>query len=569
MQTPLTEGKFLACAAAVVMSIAAGQVAGAPEPVIGTAGSSTTSSYLALPSVGTAGVGATPLDPMPDGSLMMLDEMDGGRTSGARASGQGRDWFTSIGVEGVLTLTDNVRLDPANSAQSDVIAEIGVPIALRRWGSRARLDLDYAPKAYAYVRTSEDNDIQHYLRSLLTTEVVDNFFHVEAAATVDQTYVSPLGPRPESGASATNNRTQQTVLRLSPYIARKARNSWEYLARNDTYWTTYDDSRLDDSLVNRVSLGLRSPAARTRTEFDYTYLYTKYESQSSGVYQQVGRVRPSLALTRRLKVGARVGYESNDYTLSSYSGEVYGAEVAWRPTPRTSLNGFIEHRFFGESYGLDFSHRSRRTLWRLSGTRDTYTSTDQTLTLRPGTTSQVLDEAFRSKIADPNERARAVQQFLSAAGLPTDLAQSYTFYANQIYLAEQWSGSVALLGRRNTIELTLFWQDNEPISADGSSLPLVIGNTDRLRQRGGRAVVTHRLTPYTNLSLTASRLYSTSTLVNGGASSDTTEDTLRLALSRQLAPRTNGSIGLRWVDSDSGTNGYKEQAVFAGVVHTF
>jgi uncharacterized protein (PEP-CTERM system associated) len=162
-----------------------------------------------------------------------------------------------------------------------------------------------------------------------------------------------------------------------------------------------------------------------------------------------------------------------------------------------------------------------------------------------------------------------VQQFLSAAGLPADLAQSYTFYANQIYLAEQWSGSVALLGRRNTIELTLFWQDNEPISADGSSLPLVIGNADRLRQKGGRAVVTHRLTPSASLSFTASRLYSTSTAAAGAASFDTTEDTLRLVLSRQLAPRTNGSVGLRWVDSDSDIGSYRENAIFVSVAHTF
>jgi uncharacterized protein (PEP-CTERM system associated) len=481
------------------------------------------------------------------------------------------DWLTSVGAEATLTATDNVSLEPPERERSDVVAELRVPLALRRSGSRMHADFLYAPTAYVYARNSEDNDIQHKLSALLSTEVVDNFFYLDAAADVDQTYISPLAPRPETGASITDNRTQQTTLRLSPYVARKTAKRWEYLARNDTYWNTYQESGLDDSLVNRVSLGLRSPPARVRTEFDYTYLYTKYESQDSGFYQQVGRVRPGVALTRRLRVGARLGYESNDYELSSYSGEVYGAELAWRPTPRTNLTAFLEHRFFGESYGLNFSHRSRRTLWRLVGIRDTYTSIDQSLSLRPGSTAEVLDEAFRSKIADPGERSRAVQQFLAAAGLPPALAQSYTFYANQIYLAEQWSGSVAFLGRRNTLELTLLWQDNEPITAGGSTLPLIVASAERLRQKGGRAVVTHRLSASSSVTFTASRLYSTSTaaFASGTTSFDSTEDTLRVVLTRRIAPRTDGSVGARWVDFDSEVSGYQEHALFVALAHTF
>ena len=123
--------------------------------------------------------------------------------------------------------------------------------------------------------------------------------------------------------------------------------------------------------------------------------------------------------------------------MTSYSGAVYGAGVDWTPNPRTKLDGFLEHRFFGPSYGLNFNHRTRRTAWRLSATRNTYTTIEQPLTLRPGTTAEVLDDAFRSQIADPAQREQAVKQFLERAGLPPSLTQPYTFYTNQIYLAEQ------------------------------------------------------------------------------------------------------------------------------------
>lgn len=481
-----------------------------------------------------------------------------------------RGLIASLRAEAGLTLTDNVNLQPSGQEKSDLVTEVRPVIGLSSAGSRVKFDLAYAPTAYVYARSTDDNNVSQRLDANLSAEVLKDFLYIDTAANIADTYISAFAPRPESGSSATDNRTQQTTLRLSPYIARKTDRDWDYLIRNDTYWNMYDNAALDDSMVDRVTLGLRAPSARVRTEFDYTYLYTKYQSQADGFYQQVGRVRPILAVTSRLKMGPRIGYESNDYGLTHYSGSVYGGELAWNPSPRTQLSGFLEHRFFGESYGLNFSHRSRRTVWSLNGTRDTYTSIDQTLNLAPGNTASALDDALRASIPDSAERARAVQQFLSASGLPSNLSQYYTFYSAQIYRAEQWGGSVALLGRRNTVEVTAFWQDNKPITGDGGSLPLYFANANTLKQKGGRVALIHKLTPLSSVTFTAGRLYSqgNGTVSATGASAETTEDTLRLTISHQLAPRTQGSVGARWVDS-SGASSYQEHAVFLLATHTF
>ena len=142
--------------------------------------------------------------------------------------------------------------------------------------------------------------------------------------------------------------------------------------------------------------------------------------------------------------------------MTDYSGAVYGAGVDWTPDPRTKLEDSSSTDSSVPSYGLNFNHRTRLTAWRLSATRNAYTAVDQPLTLRPGTTAQVLDDALRSQIADPVQREQAVQQLLQRAGLPPALTQPYSFYTNQIYLAQQLTGSVGLVGKRNTARADVF-----------------------------------------------------------------------------------------------------------------
>ena len=46
------------------------------------------------------------------------------------------------------------------------------------------------------------------------------------------------------------------------------------------------------------------------------------------------------------------GYEDNRYSVTDYSGAIYGAGLQWKPTERTSLDAKWEHRFFGSSYSV-------------------------------------------------------------------------------------------------------------------------------------------------------------------------------------------------------------------------
>jgi uncharacterized protein (PEP-CTERM system associated) len=338
-------------------------------------------------------------------------------------------------------------------------------------------------------------------------------------------------------------------------------------------WNTYSAQGLDSSFASRLFASADSPPARVSYGLDYTYLYTNDAGQPTSNYQQVGRFRPILRATRRLNLSARLGYESNDYELTRYSGTVYGAGIDWTPNPRTRLDGFLEHRFFGASYGLNFNYRTRRTAWRLAGTRNTYTTIEQPLTLRPGTAAELLSEVYRSRITDPEKREQAVRDFLAGSGLPTSLTQPYTFFTNQVYLSEQWSGSMILTGRRHTIELSVFWQENDSVT-DSAALLGTVPFTP-FRQQGFNLSFTRRLSGLTSLTLSANRLYSQTVASDAADEGESTQDTLRLALTHQLGQKTDGSLALRWVNFESsGATDlvglpYQETAFIAGFAHRF
>ena len=487
-------------------------------------------------------------------------------------------WNFSARASSALTLTDNVNLAPSGQEKADLVLGISVPLGVRRAGPRVKFLAEYVPTVYLYARNGQSDNLQNNLRSFLSVEAVDDYFFIDAIANIYQTYISPFQPRPQSGASITDNRTQQATLGLSPYIRHKTSNGWTYQARSDNFWNTYSGSDLADSVASRFSAEVDSPTrARVSYGLDYTYLYTRDAAQPSAFYQQVARLRPILRATRKLNASARLGYESNDYAVTPYAAAVYGAGIDWTPTPRTRLDGFLEHRFFGPSYGLNFNNRTRRTVWRLSGTRNTTTTIEQPLTQRPGTTAELLNDAYRSRISDPEQREQAVRQFLQGTGLPPSLTQPYSFHTNQVYVSEQWTGSVVLLGRRNTVEFTAFWQQNDPV-ATGSAAPPGVTPFTPFRQQGFTLNFSHRLSGFSSVTLSANRLYtqtvdSSALAATGQAKS--VQDTVRIGLTHQLGQKTDGSIGLRWVNFDSSGSAslvgppYQELAVLAALAHSF
>jgi uncharacterized protein (PEP-CTERM system associated) len=272
-----------------------------------------------------------------------------------------------------------------------------------------------------------------------------------------------------------------------------------------------------------------------------------------------------------LSVSARAGYETNDYGFTDSSNSLYGVGLNWTPTPRTSISGYVEDRFFGTGYQLSASHRRRSSSFSLYGSRDVSSYPQQFLfTLPAGDTRSLMDAALTARIPDPAERAAAVQQLINATGTPAALFVPTTFYFEQNNLVERVGASLSLLGVRNTVVLGATWVKSEPVARiSGEPLPPSLATANRYQTYSGSISWSRRLTGKTSSNVLVSRYY-TEQLED--TDDNSTNTLVRLLLTTRFTPKTSGSVGLRWsiFDSSLGSlNDYTEHAIFATALHTF
>ena len=303
-------------------------------------------------------------------------------------------------------------------------------------------------------------------------------------------------------------------------------------------------------------------------QVDYNGSYVKYNNQEPYTLH-LGRGILFYQVTPDFQISARGGYENNNYALNDYSGSIYGAGLDWRPTARTVLNGFWEHRFFGDSYQANFQHRTRLTGWRLTGSRGVTTSAQQ-LQLGQGIAYDVVDAAFASRIPDSAQRQQEVQRFLEQTGLPPYLTQPLYFYNQQILLQDRVEAAFSLFGARNSLVFTVYWSEQEPITGTGTTLPAFLSANQNYVTQGASANYTHQLSGTANLSLLALRNHTRyrSSFIPGSV--DYT--IFRALFTSRISPRTSWFAGARyqWQDpSNPPYAKYNEAAVFGGIDYAY
>ncbi len=218
----------------------------------------------------------------------------------------------------------------------------------------------------------------------------------------------------------------------------------------------------------------------------------------------VARVGPRYAWDPVTRFSAHVGYEDNRYPLSDYAGAVYGVGIEWQPTERTKVVANWEHRFFGSSYLFTFDHRTPLSVWNVSASRLISSYPQQLGTLAAGgSVPALLDQLFVSRIPDPTQRQQAVNNFIDSRGLPSELSSPVNVYTQQITLNQNLSATMGLLGSRNSLFVTVYRYDTQPISGSGVILPPVFGFGNDNTQLGVNVVWSHNLTPLTVLNLAA------------------------------------------------------------------
>jgi len=499
----------------------------------------------------------------------------------------GATWSHSENVSATETYTSNANYAPTEFARGDWVTSVAGSASFSGVGARLRVGGSVGASAILYASQNQSNSIAPTANVVASLEAIEKFAYVDAQASVTQTFASPFGPQPPSLVNATSNRYTQQTYSLSPYVKGVlGTTEISYLVRNDNYWTIASSfgassPNVPSTYSNVSTLSASAPAKPVGWTLSYIRTYYDNglgggEQTGNGTYSQGSALAYyPYSIDPQLQVSARAGYESNEFPNFDQHGAVYGVGVQWRPTDRTHVGGFWDHRFFGSSYDWTVTHRLPNAALSGAFVRGINSYPQAALAIPAGASvAQFVDAAFQTRIPDPIARQQAVDQFLARSGLPPTLITPVSYYASTLTLQTSGTLSGVLIGVFNSLSLTLFYVRSQQITATGAELPPIFAASQDNTQRGVGLGYSHRLTPTTSLG--AGLTYSTS-MVNvetgqfAGLKSNNASATLSIGTS--LGAKTSASAGVSysWSDVPSSTAAGTTATlnVFATVSHTF
>jgi uncharacterized protein (PEP-CTERM system associated) len=474
----------------------------------------------------------------------------------------------SVAVE--ETFTDNVDLKPSSDKRSDAVTRITPAVAIDERGARTSLTGSVAMDALVHARTGGENDrIVPHVNLLGTVEAIERFFFVDASVFVSHDYFSPFGGRPASLVNLTQNELRTQNYRVSPYI-KGASGDIDYELRDNSIWNRVSSApaSVDNSYTNEIVGHVAGTPRPFGWAVEYSRSQVEFQNQPEKYLTELGRARAVYRPRTQFELSAGVGYERNRYPLARFDDFIYNVATRWRPTERTGLDAFWEHRFFGSSYRLSFDHRTPLTVWRANASRDVTSYPQQLAQFGPGSiVPALLDSLFASAIPDPQARTRYVIEFMRDRGLPLVLTSPYTIYNQQVYLEQRASATAGVFGSRNSLFFTGYHVRTEPVTAAGSDLPPVFLLTNNNTQVGGGVSWTYRLTAAALLGASADYVRTTALAPLEGRTEQTT---LRASVTSPVSTRTAVTAGARWQDFRSDiSESWREIAAFVGLTYSF
>lgn len=467
------------------------------------------------------------------------------------------------------TWSDNTNLAPSGFERSNFITELTPGFSVSSNSQRVQLAASYYFQRFFY--SNEDTpgvrDSSSQMEANLKANLVNELLFLDATGSRGQQAVSAFGAQLTNTPYATNNRTDVSTWRISPYLAHRFASFANLNARYTRDSVKADRSGFGDSQGESASASLSSVGDRRigwYLNYEHQDLKEQVAGETSSSTAQAGlswRVLAPLTLT------ASGGYDDYDYNSlgGSTRGKSWNIGYRYTPSARTSLSMSYGHRYFGKSRSLSALHRSRQTTWNINYDESVTTSRSQFLIPATVDTAGMLSNLFAPSFPDIEQRRRAVEAYMRLNGLPATLANDINYLSNRYMLQQQFQASVGFTGVRSVVLLSAYDTRRTALSVQQTDSALLGSNlfnlNDSTRQRGIGANLNYRLSSRANafMQLEASR----STSLSTGIKQDIR--TMRLGVNRQFQRRLNSTLELRrhQGSSDGLNQSYTENAVSA------
>jgi uncharacterized protein (PEP-CTERM system associated) len=466
------------------------------------------------------------------------------------------------------TYTDNLSLSPESSKQSDWVTQVTPAISLAATGAQSRFKVNYALDVTYYARGHQENQVYNRLDAAGHAELAKQLIFVDAGAHIDQYNVSLLAPLATSNVNTTGNSTTVKSFFASPYFRRDFGSDVRgELRLTESVVSSNQTSTLSDSVADRIDLQLKSGPAHRLLAWNVQYARETIDyknAQDSDTELVTADARRLISPSVGLLVQAGYEYYRSGEIGPASEGPSWSAGFDWTPSPQTRLRATAGQRFYGDTYLLDFSHRTRLTTWSV-GYNENITSTRSEFFV-PATTSTAgyLDTLFSSQFPDSLARQKAVEQFIARTGLPPGLGAPVDFFSTDLFLVKRLQASAGILGAKNVLIGNVFKESREALIGN-----LVLPGTgdfaasNTIRQTGTTLLWNWRVTVRNALNLRGA--YGRNEFPDIGRIDHLTY--IGMGFTRQFQSRLFGSLNYRQQHNDSNQSqfDYTEHAVFASL----
>jgi len=458
------------------------------------------------------------------------------------------------------TLTDNVALSTAGKA--DQITEISPGIRINVNGARLKTYFDYSLSHVDYAQGSTASRNLNALNTFGTLEAIDNWAFVDFSGNISQQTISAFGAQSTNNTDINANRTEVGNYRVSPYVKGRLGAAANYEARVSREVTSNDSATASNTATTNSVLKVNNASAFRSLGWTAD-LSRQQTSYSAGRNTEADNFSLGLtyAVTPQVSLSANAGKESNNYTsLDKESYNTSGIGINWAPSNVTKFSALTGKRSFGNTHNVSFEHRSARTVWRFSDSKDVSTTPNQNGVGTIGNLYDLFYSQLEGSALTPAERAQKVNSLLQLYGLSANTPVVGGFLTSAISVQRSQNVSLALLGIRDTVTFLLTRTENNRLDTVTSALDN-LSNGATVIQNGFSINYSHRLTPDYSIGVALARQNTS----GNTTAEETTLKSFNVNISGKVTQKAAASLGLRHVVSDNITTPYTENAVIGNI----
>lgn len=450
-----------------------------------------------------------------------------------------RNWTIKPIVTVSAIQSSNMALE--SSPQAGLITSVAPGISIDGVGGRVSAHLNASVNDTSYEGHPQWTNRQNWLSSFATVSAIDKWLYLDGSFNISNRSQTPFAPITTDLPVATQSQVETRTTLFSPYIKGNIENRAQYLVRLNFINSGANDPAYANTQVNQALgtfKGLNGGDLDWFSDFDSTVVNNTAIGSKDDRRVRIGL---DYALQPRLHTSISTGYESTNYATPDRD-QLYtpGLGLDWKPSEHAQASVLWEQRFFGVAQSIKIKRVSSLSAWSYSESRDVAVFPSVLVGYNPGAISSLMSDMLAASIPDPSTRADTVRNQMNQLGSSSSFSGDAGSSASSLYVNHVREASVAMLGRRNTLTLTLQEIEQSMLPYSSSYSDLAALSSD-LRQQNMGLTWLHLVTPTTNLVASLIRQ------INVGLTDpfpQSSQSTAGVSVNRKLGPLQSLSVGL-------------------------